>query len=155
MDRLNNYNIKSLDLNEIEDYTKVMLEAFDLEYNYDMYLDNNIYNYTSGHKFLTAKLVRENVIIGGICLEGKPKYRNEIFIEHIFVDEKYRNQNVATSLLEYIIENKNEIFKMNKINLYLFCENHVREFYLKNRFYETNIVMNKNLEKVLRMDRNI
>ena len=155
MENLDNYNITGLFLNEVALYTKKLVKAFDLERDYEIYLDDNIFYYAHGYNFLVARHTLENEIIGGICLESKPKYRNEIFIEHIFVDEEYRNQGVATSLLEYIVQNKENMFKMNKIDLYLFCEEYVKQFYLKNKFYETDTILNDNLEKVLRMDRKI
>lgn len=151
---LDNYDISVLNEEELENYTEKLVKAFDIDC-YDIYLEDNINNYKRGHIFLGAKLFTDRTIIGGICLERKPIYKNEIYIEGLFVDKKYRNQGVATNLIDYIVENKIDIFNKNKIELYLFCEKKLKDFYVKNGFYETDIVMNNNMEKVLRMDRNI
>lgn len=154
MDYLDNYDIKLLEENEIGLYTKKLVEAFELEECYGLYLEDNINNLNRGNIFLGAKLIKNGLLIGGICLERKPIYKNEIYIENLFVDSKYRNQGVASNIIDYVVSNKLDLFKRNKIELYLFCEQYLEKFYKKSKFivddlYETNS------QKVLRMKRNI
>lgn len=154
MECLDNYKIGFLDRDEIEIYTEKLVESFNVKNFYQIYLDDNICNYRRGYIYLVAKIISENLIIGGICLESKSKYKNDIFIEHLFVDSKYRNQMVATNLLRYIIDNKYYLFKSNKKCLNLYCDNNVKGFYEKNNFYEEGSFICSD-QKVFSMKRKI
>lgn len=155
MEYLKEYNIENIKLDELNDYTKVLSTCFRENNYYEEYLDNMKRNFDKGYIFLGAKLFND-VIIGGICLEKKPIYRNEIYIDSLFVDSKFRKLGIASNLLNYILENKLNLFNLDEINLYLFCVEYMRQFY-KNRGFDVTDKFNSNKSKIkfLRMDRKI
>lgn len=154
MDYLDNYYVNHLSSNELELYTQKLVEAFELEDCYNLYLEDNINNLKRGNIFLGARLIKSNSLIGGICLERKPLYKNEIYIENLFVDNRYRNQGVASSLMNYVVDNKKDLFGRHKIELYLFCEQQLESFYKKLKFNVYDYYQGDS-QKVLRMSRKI
>ena len=155
MRQLIEYKIDQLNQDDLTEYTNVLVDSFGIKLAFDEYYNIITKDFVGGNIFLGAKLFSSKQIIGGICLEKAPIYKNEIYIENIFVDRKYRNNGIATNLINYVIENKFNLFSMNEVNLYLFCKEQVKDFYQIQNFTITD-EWNENCEgKILRMDRKI
>ena len=156
MDYLKEYNIEKLTISELNEYSHILATCFRENNYYNEYLENMKRNFDKGYIFLGAKLFNDKKIIGGICLEQVPIYKNEIYIDNLFVDFKFNKLGIATNLINYILENKFMLFGIDEVNLYLFCAKYMQSFY-ENRGFIVTEEFNDNPSKImfLRMDRKI
>lgn len=92
--------IRKINKNDFDKITNLGLEydkEFSNHYNLDIYLNNDVYN----------AIVFENESIQGFTIYTK--IDSHIDIELIYVDKLFRNQKIATQMLEFLEKNNEEI----------------------------------------------
>ena len=154
MEFLDDYIISTIGEDDITSFTKEQVLAYSGTENYDICLEENLVNFNSGYIFIGARLIKDFSIIGGISIEINSENKNKAYIEDLFVNSNYRNQGVATNMLEHIAMQKKKLFKKRNIILSLLCEDKLQTFYEKEKFKVDNLYIADN-QKILQMKRKI
>lgn len=130
--------MKEADLNQI---IKIEKEAFSNPWNVKFFREE--LNYNTFSLYLTAKINKEIVGYAGCWFKDNVK---EIHIVNLAIKKEYRRKNIATYLINEII-NMAETINFNKITLEVRASNEKAiNLYKKLDFIKSNIVPNYYLD---------
>ena len=134
------YEIVDRDIDNIKEIDDIRVKAFNLDYQGAFYLDN-----ISSGKMIAVKAMLDGKIIGGCYVYISP-ITYSLNINRLFILDEYRNNNYASELLEYVLDNKSyfEDYYNIKVNRSIVepYNDDLIEFYKKNGYSDPGIIGN-------------
>ncbi len=129
---------------DIKRLEEIRLESFKARKAYDNIEDSLIYKKIMNGDYLVVGLSLENKLIGGCVISSSLK---SLYIEYLFIDPKYQHEGYGTSIMQYVLRNKNafEDYYHMKFTESMLEEKECEEFYKKLEYRNSGYLMKKKI----------